>query len=205
MKTIIKSLILTVLIAGVLSTFHLYSQNLSYGVKAGVDLSNWGGKDIEDADLDINPGFHAGAFVETSPRNALSLESGLYVATKGFKSKELFEDMDLKMRSTSYYLDLPIYAKYNAPGGFNLFAGPQFSYLLNNKMTVEFAGEKEDEWSTEGANRFDIGAVAGVGYRFGDALSRNANYDFGLAKLGKDDDSKIYNRVIKVSLAYRIR
>jgi hypothetical protein len=205
MKTVIKSFVLIVLISGVVNLGTLNSQNLSYGVKAGVDLSNWGGEDIEDAELDINTGFHAGVFAETALRSGLGFESGLYVATKGFRSKEVFEGMDMKLTSTSYYLDLPVYAKYNMPGGFNIFAGPQFSYLLDNKLTWEIDGEKEDEWGTEGANRFDIGAVAGLGYRFGDTFSVNANYDFGLAKLGKDDDSKIYNRVVKISLAYRFR
>jgi hypothetical protein len=180
----------------------LYAQNVSFGVKAGVDFANWGGKDVKDSNLDINPGFHIGGFVESPLTRSLELESGLYLATKGFRGEEVFEGIDLDVRSTSYYLDLPVLVKYSFPAGFNLFAGPQFSYLLNNKWTWEFDGEKESEWDKEGANNFDLGLVAGTGYKFQNGLRINANYDLGLSKLGKDDSSKVYNRVVKVSVGY---
>ena len=44
--------------------------------------------------------------------------------------------------------------------------------------------------------------VAGTGYLFKNGFLINANYDLGLSKLGKDDDSKVYNRVVKVSVGY---
>ena len=204
MSKIVKSIIVVILLSCITGVGTLYSQNLSYGVKAGIDFANWGGEDVKDSDLDINPGFLIGGFVEAPLTKSLELESGLFLATKGFRGNDAFEGMDLKIRSTSYYLDLPVMAKYSFPAGFNLFAGPQFSYLLNNKWTWEFDGEKESEWDTEGANRFDLGLVAGTGYRFQNGLSINANYDLGLSKLGKDDSSKVYNRVIKVSVGYTL-
>lgn len=180
----------------------LYAQNLSFGVKAGMDFANWGGKDASDSNLDMNPGFHIGGFVESPLTRSLELESGLYLATKGARGEDSIEGIDLKVRSTSYYLDLPVLVKYSFPAGLNLFAGPQFSYLLDSKWTWEFDGEKESEWDTEGANRFDLGLVAGTGYKFKNGFRLNANYDLGLSKLGKDDNSKVYNRVIKVSAGY---
>jgi hypothetical protein len=202
MNKIIQSTVLVILMSCITSVGTLYAQNVSFGVKAGVDFANWGGKDVKDSNLDINPGFHIGGFVESPLTRSLELESGLYLATKGFRGEEIFEGIDLDVRSTSYYLDLPVLVKYSFPAGFNLFAGPQFSYLLNNKWTWEFDGEKESEWDKEGANNFDLGLVAGTGYKFQNGLRINANYDLGLSKLGKDDSSKVYNRVVKVSVGY---
>lgn len=202
MKTIIKALIVTVLMVCIAAIGSLNAQNISYGIKAGADFSNWGGKDVEDMDLDINPGFHIGGFFETPLAGMLNLESGLYLSTKGFRAEETFEGLDLKLTSTSYYLDLPVLAKYSFANNLNIFAGPQFSYLLNNKYTVKVSGEKETDWDTEGLSRFDTGMVAGAGYKFGNGFGVSANYDLGLLKLGKDDNTKVYNRVAKLSIGY---
>lgn len=203
MNKIIKSTIAVIVITFITGagTF-VYSQNMSFGVKAGVDFANWGGKDARDSNMDTNPGFQIGGFVESPLSRLLELESGLYLATKGARGKDTIQGVDLKVRSTSYYLDLPVLVKYSLPTGLNLFAGPQFSYLIDNKWTWEFDGAKETEWSTEGANRFDLGLVAGTGYKFQNGFRINANYDLGLSKLGKDDNSKVYNRVVKVSVGY---
>jgi len=203
MSTLVKITTLTVMISVLTVTNTLHAQNVTYGVKAGMDLSNLGGKDAEDMDLDINPGFHLGGFIETPVSAMLDLESGLYLSTKGFKSSMDIDDVNLKFTSTSYYLDLPVLAKYSFNQGFNAFAGPQLSYLINSRETWEFDGDKESEWDIEGLNRFDLGLVAGTGYNFKNGLSVNANYDLGLSKLGKDDDSNVYNRVLKVSMGYR--
>jgi hypothetical protein len=202
MRIIMKTVLLVLLISAVATSGTLISQNLKYGVKAGIDFANWGGEDIKDSNPDVNPGFHVGVFFDAPLQDALFLETGLYLATKGVRISDSFNGFEEKFRATSYYIDLPLLAKYVFPANVSIFAGPQVSYLLDTKSTWEFDGESETEWGTEGSSRFDIAIVGGIGYQFLNGLSISANYDFGLNSLDDEYDSKVFNRVIKLSLGY---
>ena len=186
-----------------------YGQEIRFGIKAGSDFSNWRGKDVKDADLNTNISFHAGVFGEVSLSNKWNLESGLYVSQKGFKARYEIDDTNidfnttLDMRSTSTYLDVPILAKYFVTRNYNIYAGPQASYLLNNKVVYEIYGEKDSDVGVSGFKRFDAGAVAGMGYQFDNGLLFSANYDVGLLKLDDVTGTKVYNRVLKISAGYR--
>lgn len=179
------------------------AQDISFGIKAGSDFSNWRGKDVKDADLNTNISFHAGAFAEMPLSGKWNLESGIYISQKGFKADEEIFGSTLEVKSTSTYLDVPILAKYFVTRNYNVFVGPQASYLLNNKVVYEFDGDKDTEKGVSGFNKFDLGAVAGMGYQFDSGLLFSANYDFGLLKMDDVTNTKAYNRVVKISAGYR--
>ncbi|WP_440998498.1 porin family protein [Fodinibius sp. SL11] len=201
MKTIIKSiLILSICLWGFQNT---HAQDIRFGAKAGADFSNWHGKDVKDADLNTHIRFHAGAFAEIPVAKAWNLESGLYISQKGFEANQEILGFNFDVTNTSTYLDLPVLAKYGMTKNFNVFLGPQFSYLLNNKVPYEFEGEKDTDKGVSGFKKFDLGAVGGMGYQFNNGLLVSANYDFGLLKMDDVTNTKAYNRVIKISAGYR--
>ncbi|MDX1586749.1 MAG: porin family protein [Balneolaceae bacterium] len=203
MNTSIIKLTVTCALAALVS-MPLYAQNVSYGVKAGADFSTWGGDDVRNADLDMNIGYHAGAFAEFPVAKSMSIESGLYLSRKGFKAQEQILGVEMDLTNTSTYLDLPVLAKFNVARNYNFFIGPQLSYILQNKITFEAMGQKDTEKSVTGFTKFDIGAVAGLGYRFANGMLFSANYDFGLQSLDDNTGTKAFNRVIKASIGYRI-
>ena len=180
-----------------------YAQEIKFGVKAGADFSNWGGDDVDALDLDMNYGYHFGGFAEIPMARTLNLESGIYLSRKGFRAEEELLGMELDVINTSTYLDLPVLAKYAITKNYSINAGPQLSYLLDNKVTVKAAGEKESDKSVQGFNRFDLGLVAGMGYQFNNGLLFSANYDFGLTSLDDETNMKAFNRVVKASVGYR--
>lgn len=202
MKNVLKSiLIVSICLMGFEYT---HAQDIRFGAKAGVDFSNWRGKDVKDADLNTHTRFHAGAFTEIPVAKAWNLESGLYVSQKGFKADEEILGVNLDVTNTSTYLDLPVLAKYGVTKNFNVFLGPQFSYLLNNKTTYKIDGEKDTDKGVSGFKKFDLGAVGGLGYQFNNGVLLSANYDFGLLKMDDVTNTKAYNRVIKISAGYRL-
>ena len=201
MKTILKFVLTsTFIICGFLNT---YAQDIHFGVKAGADLSNWRGEDVNNADLNTNVSFHAGAFAEIPLSKTWNFESGIYISQKGFQADEEILGTTLDIKSTSTYLDVPILAKYSVTSNYNIFLGPQASILLNNKVTYEFDGEKETDKGVSGFKRFDLGVVAGMGYQFKSGLLFSANYDFGLLSVDDVTNTKAYNRVVKISAGYR--
>lgn len=203
MKTIIKTaaaLAMCLMIAAA-----SYAQDIKFGVKAGADFSNWGGDDVEDLDLNMNYGYHVGGFAEIPLTRVLYLESGLYLSRKGFRAEEEIFDVKVDVTNTSSYIDLPVLAKFAVSRNYRLMLGPQFSYLLDNKLTLKAEGEKESDSSVEGFNRIDLGLVAGMGYQFDSGLLLSANYDFGVTKLDDETNLKAFNRVIKASVGYRFK
>ncbi|MDR8394542.1 PorT family protein [Aliifodinibius sp. S!AR15-10] len=201
MKTMIKTvaaLAMCLMIAAA-----SYAQGIKFGVKAGADFSNWGGDDVENLNLDMNYGYHFGGFAEIPLTRVINLESGLYLSRKGFRTKEEILGVKMDLNNTSSYLDLPVLAKYAVTRNYSLMFGPQFSYLLDNKLTLKAAGEKESDNSVQGFNRFDLGLVAGMGYQFENGLLLSTNYDFGLTTLDDETNMKVFNRVLKASVGYR--
>ena len=180
-----------------------YAQDIKFGVKAGADFSNWGGDDVDNLDLNMNYGYHVGGFAEIPLTRTFNLESGLYLSRKGFRAEEEMLGVEFDVINTSTYLDLPVLAKYAVTRNYSLMAGPQLSYLVDNKVTLKAAGEKESDNSVQGFNRFDLGLVAGMGYQFNNGLLLSANYDFGLTTLDDETNLKAFNRVIKASVGYR--
>lgn len=201
MNTIFKSIV--ALVICFISIQNVAAQDVKFGVKAGADFATWGGKDVKNVDLNTNISYHFGGFAEVPLSKSFEMESGLYISQKGFKASENIFGMDLDITNTSTYLDLPVLAKYNVNRNYSLVLGPQVSYLIDNKMTMKMAGEKDSDKSVSGFNRFDLGAVAGMGYQFNNGIVINANYDFGLVSLDDVSSSKTYNRVIKASVGYQ--
>ncbi len=69
------------------------------------------------------------------------------------------------------YIDIPLLAKIKAGPVFNLYIGPQFSYLLNTTNTYDngFAITSQQYYETNRNTRAIFGGVLGVGFD----LSRN--------------------------------
>ena len=103
------------------------------------------------------------------------------------------------------YLDIPVVLKVDA-GGFQLFAGPQFSYLskANLHSTAGLLGINlfsNDMDVTSSFNRFDVGVTGGIGYTFTKGISLSASYDYGLSKIDANQNTNAYNQSFKVGLS----
>lgn len=203
------------------------AQKISGGIKAGMNVSTWGGEAVEsfantlgvsEATLStggLKPGFHAGGYLAIPVNEYFSLEPGLYYSRKGMSVEHIFnQNSFLKMRAKvtneAHYLDLPVLAKFNIGNGFQLFAGPQISYLVHNKVRAEagilgFSYDQAVDWNT-GLRDFDFALAGGIGYQFTNGLQLNATYDHGLTSLDQGRSNlDIYNRAVKFSVGYTFR
>jgi len=210
MKTITRlSLIALMLIIGV--NVSAQENALSFGVKAGVNMSNasFGG----DADNKAKFGFQAGAFVEYGLPINFFLQSGLYFTTKGVKVDDVGFDV-IGTTDTSWnlsYIQLPIYGGYriNVADNTNIVFnfGPYLAYGVSGKIKIDGVSEKYNLYKKYDGDdamlkRFDFGLGAGVGAEFGKILV-NLGYELGLANLANDDDGKFRNRNASLTVGYR--
>ena len=212
----------------IISTFLLLNviqAQVSYGVRSGVNFAKWQGDDlqiIEDL-LDKTDGYlvtkgrtglHIGGYVHIPISETVSFEPGLEYSKKGYSIKGDFQIPALKYfginigaQVQSHYIDIPLVLKANVYKGFQLYAGPQVSYLVRSTLNAKLGVLGISIFNkgfgiTERFNKVDLGLTGGLGYQFGNGINIQAGYDYGLSKLEKNDNYAAYNRVVKVSVGY---
>lgn len=198
----------------------------TFGLRAGYSLSTWGGQSVEDfANLgeefgafktEPTSGFHAGAYVNIPVAPNFAIEPGVQYSQKGMRVSQRFLGENnfgflsprIDVTSNMHYIDVPLLAKYQSDGGFQLYAGPQFSYLVDHDVVAEagvlgFSFEQNFA-SNQGFRKFDVGITAGIGYQMPNGLNLSAGYDYGLSSLDEGNSNvEAYNRVAKVSVGYQ--
>ncbi|MDR0939884.1 MAG: PorT family protein [Mediterranea sp.] len=162
-KTVVLALFALVSVAS-------YAQ-VSFDVKAGMNLSNATG--VDDADPKI--GVNAGVGMEYRFSEMWSIQPSLMFSMKGFKASEDF----YKTTASPMYIQLPVLAavRFGVAANQNVVvkAGPYFAYGVGGKYkltTRTGAGgmetEKGDIFGGEnGWNRFDAGLAFGIDYEIG--------------------------------------
>lgn len=178
-----------------------FSQGLSIGAKAGLNLANLTGDDVEDTDMRLS--FHAGGYLNLAFSESLSLQPELLYNSVGAKSS--YDDPDFGEVDETLkldYLSLPVNLMYSF-GNFNVHAGPQLNFLLAAEQKLEAGGEEVEFDVKDGLKGSDIGFNIGLGANFG-KLNATARYCLGLTNIADDDDGDLKNGVIQLSLGYRL-
>ena len=216
------------ILLSIISTFLLLNviqAQVSYGVRSGVNFAKWQGDDlqiIEDL-LDKTDGYlvtkgrtglHIGGYVHIPISETISFEPGLEYSKKGYSIKGDFQIPALKYfginigaQVQSHYIDIPLVLKANVYKGFQVYAGPQVSYLVRSTLNAKLGVLGISIFNkgfgiTERFNKVDLGLTGGLGYQFDNGINIQAGYDYGLSKLDKNDNYAAYNRVVKVSVGY---
>lgn len=204
--------------------------NVTWELKAGGNCSNLYGKDIDylfaSDQTAYRYGFHAGIFADTRMSRHFGLKHELLFSQKRIAvslNDTIYGDYRSKLGMS--YLDLMPAGLTFYAGGFQLYAGPYVSALLNANMKRRdangkmykdksiFGNPENDETETRYLQKFDFGANLGLEYRFGPGLSVGARYTHGFTDIfqyansytngdTRTDNIKIYNRGWMVSIGY---
>lgn len=219
MKNLIKLLILVFAFSAATETIAQ-----TFGVKAGLNLSNMLVKDDDDTysdDFKMKPGFHVGVTAEFPFSDMVSFETGLLLSTKGYKISEeesiMGETLKFEGKANLLYIDIPLTAKATFDvGGAKLYGtfGPYLGFGLSGKYKSEVSGggesetEEEDvKWGSgddDDLKRLDFGLTIGAGLAL-NAIEVGVSYNLGLANVSPYSDGgyKENHRVIGVSVAYK--
>ena len=122
------------------------AQELSLGLKGGVNMSNLYGKEVKDAKMKL--GYHVGIAANYEFAPNVALQSGLYFMTKGAKLSSAKIDQsvgDIKIsgsldnRVNTMYLQVPLHFAYKVDVASGtrlvLHAGPYAAYGIGGKIT----------------------------------------------------------------------
>lgn len=204
-----------------------FSQNSttpSFGLQAGITHYGMQGDavnslknllDFTDGMVSVKnrTGFYLGGSANIPLSGAISVEPGIYYSQKGYDMEGKlgikgieFLGAGAKAQLQSQYIDVPVLLKADL-GGFNLFAGPQVSYLMKADLRttagvlgINLLNKTID--ATSQFNKWDAGVTAGIGYQF-ENISLNASYDYGLTKVDANKSVDSYNRGFKVGVGVR--
>lgn len=218
----IRKLFFSVISILVINSLHA---QVKYGIRTGVNFARWQGEDLQiiedlvdktDGYLETKgkTGWHLGGYVNIPVNETFSFEPGLAYSKKGYSLMGDFQIPVLKSlglnagaRVQSHYIDMPLVLKAKLVKGFNIYAGPQASFLVRSTLNAKLGVLGINIFNrgfgiTERFNKVDLGLTGGIGYEFDNGLNIQAGYDHGLSTLDKNNNYAAYNRVAKISVGY---
>lgn len=191
------------------------AQELHFMPKIGFTLA-----DISHLQTKVRSGVNVGVGAEYLFANEIAaVEAGVYYAMQGAYIKGTVAGHYLTTFLKNDYLNIPVLAKAYVYNGINVFVGPQFSFNVKDKITMEYGGKELGKVNTtDFVENFDLAIMMGVGYQFESGLFVNANYNLGLLAVFKEDEFTITgenaahtitdglsarNRVFQISAGWR--
>jgi hypothetical protein len=210
----------------IISTLAIAQVQPSFGIRAGVTSSGISGDAVNNLKdmLDFTngmvttanrQGFFAGGYAAIPVTDVFFVEPAIYYSQKGYEMKGAFNIKGLdflganaKAKLNSQYIDIPVVLKANL-SGFQIFAGPQFSYLLNADLRTTagllgFNLLNKNLDATSQFNRTDFAVTGGIGYQLGRGINIMASYDYGLSKADANKNLSSYNRSFKVGIGMKL-
>ncbi len=176
----------------------LFAQKFQFGLKGGLNVSNFTNTSFKDVDNKAIVGLHVGALLSLLLGDHFAIQPEALISTQGAKlsSDAGFDDGNYRLT----YLTIPVMLKGRFNGGFYLEAGPQFGFKL--KESIPGANNTENF-----AKNADLGLGMGLGFHGKSGLGIGGRYVLGLSKVGdftanEFADPAFKNGVIQVSLFY---
>ena len=193
-----------------------FSQEIRFGVKAGLNKSNLKGNyptEINEKKSKI--GFHLGGFAEYEINERLTLQPELLFSTQGntygykdyYGGGSYYDGADYNFKLN--YINLPIILRYGEIEKLSIDFGPQIGYVLSAKTKIDVIEDSRDpsqNYSVEidmlndgeydfggttvqskaSVNRLDFSINLGATYDITEELFVQARYNVGLSAVDKN-------------------
>lgn len=159
---------------------------LNFGIKAGVNFSNFRG-DVDNIDFKTKSGFHFGGLVEMRLFQNFSIQPEVLYSVQGAdvdSALDNVDDVDFK------YVTIPVLAKFYLNNQLSLEVGPQFAFLVDDNV--------DDTFETKS---FDFSLAGGLAYDITNSIFLQARYVVGLSEAS--DNANIKNTNVQFSLGFK--
>jgi hypothetical protein len=178
------------------------AQATSFGVKAGVSLTNATGDGAGNNTKNI-VGFHGGLFANFAINDAFSIQPEVLYSMKGLKSEGLIISSADEITSRLNYIDVPVLARVNA-GGLFFELGPQVGFLTTAKQKAETAGGTTEQDIKDRVRTVDFGYAAGLGYQLNNGPGIGLRYNGGFIDTkNPSSSSAVRNSAFQLYLSYQ--
>ena len=136
MKKVILLLVAIIFVANLLNAQENNTdlrEKLQFGLKAGANYSNIYDSQAQEFNTEYKFGFAAGAFLALPIGKFIGLQPEILFSQKGYKSTGTFLTIPYKFTHTTSYIDIPLLLAIKPSPFITLLAGPQYSFLMNQK------------------------------------------------------------------------
>jgi hypothetical protein len=182
----------------------------SFGIKGGVSFSNIIKTDDSNFKTDYKTGYNAGVFVNIPIVDRLSFQPEAMFSQKGYKQNDAGALGTGTLTQTTNWIEIPILAKIEAARGFNIYLGPQVSFLTKttNKFEGTFTNSEQTTYEND-ADKFKksiLGGAVGVGFDLTSKVSLNGRYALDFQKNnenGTTSTPQFKNQVWQVGLGIK--
>jgi Outer membrane protein beta-barrel domain len=168
-----------------------------FGIKAGLNVANWGGSDADDEGKKSLMGIYGGVYYNLELSENISVQPELVYSGQGVK----YEASGTTAKVVLGYVNLTPLLRYNSSGGFFVGIGPQIGFLTSAKTKVDGESDEDVKDQFKGT---DFAAVIAIGFEMENGFGVYARYNHGISKIPDASDVKVYNRVFQVGLRYNL-
>lgn len=191
---------------------------ISYGVKAGLNLANYSQvADVLQKYQKNNLSYFVTAYADFPITSQFSIQPGISLQGKGTKYSGEAEGLEFALTQNVMSLEIPLNAVYyfqTEPGQLFIGAGPYIGFNVSGKQHGEgalnqmFTGNSTRKMTFSGEDRqmnlIDAGLNFSVGYILNNGILFHVGYGLGLSNLSPDKDQKnSSNRVINFGIGFQ--
>jgi hypothetical protein len=182
---------------------------MQIGPKAGLNLANLSGDDVENTDS--KTGFAGGVFFMYQFSKMFAIQPEAYYTMKGATQKETIEDISIDITYTLDYIEVPLLFKLLIPiEGSSIhpaiFAGPAIGFNTTAKVKAEAEGQSAEQDFKDNTKSTDFGLVfgGGLGFPVGkNELGFDVRYILGLSTIDDTaDEADVKNGVINFNVYF---
>ncbi|MBC9796174.1 porin family protein [Sinomicrobium weinanense] len=161
--------------------FNATAQDVTFGVKAGLNFSNLKfDTNISSGSNDTKTGFYIGGLADFGVSEVFHIQPEVLYSSEGTK----VEYDGSKEDGNISFINIPVLAKFYVAEGFNIQAGPQLGILV------------DADGGTDGLKTTNFSLSFGAGYELPGGFFFDARYSLGLTDISEIDEIYIGNMVI---------
>ncbi|NEU10422.1 PorT family protein [Flavihumibacter sp. R14] len=189
---------------GVFAAGAVQAQDVSFGIKGGGNMSNIIKTNDDSYNTEFKPGFQGGLTMEIGLGKTFAFAPELMYSQKGYKT----DTFGGTYTQTTSWVDIPILAKIQAAPQFNIFLGPQVSFLTQtkNKFEGDITVQDELEEGSETFKKSIAGGVVGAGFDITPKIGISARYAIDFQKTDEEGNSStpaFKNQVVQAGLGFK--
>lgn len=128
------------------------AQEIHFGPKVGLNLSNVYDSEGEEFEADAKIGLAAGIFVSLPLGSLFGFHPEILFSQKGFKASGSILGSNYTFTRTLNYIDIPLLLAVKPSEMFTIVVGPQYSYLMSKKDVFKnsfLTTEQEEEFEND--------------------------------------------------------
>ncbi len=186
-------LLLSVMITAIILTGTANAQQVNFGIKGGLNVS-----DIHlsnGPDYDPVVGLHAGVLAHIHLTKRFALQPEVFYSTHGAH----YKNGPFDTRYNLGYIQVPVLLQYMFLNGLRVQAGPQLGFLVHAKSKT---GNIKEDFKND-LNTVDFGLATGASYQVPNTgFGFDARFNLGLSEINKDGNVKSTNRGFQLGIFY---